>query len=44
MAGDQYATIAVMPATKNRIEAWGKKAETWDELLNRMADAAGVEE
>lgn len=30
--------------TKKRLENYGSKGETWDELLNRIADEAGVPE
>jgi hypothetical protein len=28
--------------TKERLERYGNKGETWDELLNRIMDEAGV--
>jgi len=40
---DPYVSIAIRQTTKGRIEAWGRK-ETWDQLLNRLADEAGVED
>ncbi len=34
----EYSSISVKPKTVERIEALGKKSETWDELLNRLVD------
>lgn len=37
-------TIPCGEDTKTRLELYGDKSETWDELLNRIADEAGVPE
>jgi len=37
-------TISCSQKTKDRLEKYGNKGETWDELLNRIADEAGVPE
>lgn len=35
-------TITCDRDTKDRLEKYGNKGETWDQLLNRIADEAGV--
>jgi hypothetical protein len=37
-------TIPCHEDTKRRLEKYGNKSETWDDLLNRIADEAGVPE
>jgi len=35
-------TITCNRTTKQRLERFGNKSETWDELLTKVADEAGV--
>jgi hypothetical protein len=34
----KYANIPVSPATKDRLDRYGYKNETYDEVLNRVLD------
>lgn len=36
--GKDYLNITVLPDTKNRINNYGKKGETYDQILNRIFD------
>jgi len=38
----KMTSISVEESTRERLRAFGRHGETWDELVNRMADEAGV--
>lgn len=35
---DRLTTIALRPATRDRLKAAGRKGETYDDLVNRLLD------
>ena len=37
---EKYETIPVFPETKMRVDEFGKKNETYDELINRLLEIA----
>jgi len=34
----KYTTISIKKNTKNRLEKYGRKGQTWDELINEILD------
>jgi len=38
----KMTSISVEESTRERLRVFGRHGETWDELINRMADEAGV--
>ncbi|MBI4415844.1 MAG: hypothetical protein HY557_02540 [Euryarchaeota archaeon] len=34
----EVTTIKIAPATRDRLKAFGRKGETYDQLLNRLLD------
>jgi hypothetical protein len=35
---DKKTTVPMTKRTRNRVNGYGKKGETWDALMNRMMD------
>lgn len=38
MTGSEFTTINISKKTRDRLKSLGKKSETYDNLLNRLAD------